>query len=76
MFGNNLQDITKYMRKKKTIVRYVVKDNRGSYINSYNTGLGVNKSYSYAKECARLTKGIVWEQDVEGIERIVYDNSK
>ncbi len=63
------------MKKKKTITRYVVKSSEGVYINSYNTALGVNKSYLYAKECARLSKAIVFEQDIDGDERKIYDNS-
>jgi hypothetical protein len=63
------------MGKRNNIVRYIVKDSEGKYINSYSTLLGDNIAYKYAKECARLSKGIVFSQDTEQNERKLYDNS-
>jgi hypothetical protein len=64
------------MAKRNNTIRYVVKNNEGNYVNSYSTELGDNLAFKYAKECARLTKGIVWSQDKERKERKVHDNSK
>ena len=64
------------MSRGNNTVRYIVRNSKGDYVNSYSTLLGDNTAYKYAKECARLSKAYVFAQDSDENERKVYDNSK
>jgi len=64
------------MVKENNTIRYVVRNTKGEYLSSYSTVLGSNTAYKYAKECARLSRAILYSQDNHGNERNIYDNLK
>lgn len=64
------------MVKENNTIRYIVRNTKGEYVNSYSTVLGNNIAYKYAKECARLSRAILYSQDKQGNERNIYDNLK